>query len=144
MNRNLLIKLTLAGVGICLLVIVGSFFTDPPKKTEPDPAQLFNPSGNFTLTGTSGEPFQLQDLRGNIVLLFFGYTSCPDACPSTLAKLQRAFNLLSKEEVEQVRTVFISVDPERDNPKLLKEYVEYFGVNAIGLTGTKAEIDNVV
>jgi len=143
-KRNLLIKLTLGGIGICLLVIVGSFFTDPPKKTEPDPAQLFNPSGNFTLTGTSGEPFQLQDLRGNIVLLFFGYTSCPDACPSTLAKLQRAFNLLSKEQIEHVQTIFISVDPERDNPKLLKEYVEYFGVNAIGLTGTKAEIDNVV
>ena len=144
MKRNLLIKLTLAGIGICLLVIVGSFFTDPPKMTEPDPAQLFNPGGNFTLTGTSGEPFQLQDLRGKIVLLFFGYTSCPDACPSTLAKLQRAFNLLSKEQIEDVRTVFISVDPERDNPKLLKEYVDYFGVNAIGLTGAKAEIDKVV
>lgn len=144
MKRNLLIKLTLAGIGICLLVIVGSFFTDPPKMTEPDPAQLFNPGGNFSLTGTNGEAFQLQDLRGNIVLLFFGYTSCPDACPSTLAKLQRAFNLLSKEEVEQVRTVFISVDPERDNPELLKEYVDYFGVNAIGLTGTKADIDKVV
>ncbi len=144
MKRNLLIKLTLAGIGICLLVIVVSFFTDPPKMTEPDPAQLFNPGGNFSLTGTNGEAFQLQDLRGNIVLLFFGYTSCPDACPSTLAKLQRAFNLLSKEEVEQVRTVFISVDPERDNPELLKEYVDYFGVNAIGLTGTKADIDKVV
>ena len=111
---------------------------------EPDPTHLLNPSGNFSLTGTSGQPFQLQDLRGNIVLLFFGYTSCPDACPSTLAKLQRAFNLLSKKQIEQVQTVFISVDPDRDNPKLLKEYVEYFGVNAIGLTGTKEEIDNVV
>jgi protein SCO1/2 len=143
-KRDLLIKLTLAGIGICLLVIVGSFFTDPPKTTEPDPAKFFNPSGNFTLTGTSGEPFQLQDLRGNIVLVFFGYTSCPDACPSTLAKLQRAFKLLSKEQIGHVRTVFVSVDPERDNPKLLREYVEYFGVNAIGLTGTKVEIDNVV
>lgn len=144
MKSNLLLKLTLAGIGLCLLVIVGSFFADPPKVTEPDPAQFFNPSGNFTLTGTSSEPFQLKDLRGKIVLLFFGYTSCPDACPTTLAKLQRAFNLLSKEQIEQVRTVFISVDPERDNPKLLKEYVEYFGVNAIGLTGTKMEIDKVV
>ena len=124
---------------LCLLVIVGSFFTDPPKMTEPDPAQMFNPSGNFTLTGTSGEPFQLQDLRGKIVLLFFGYTSCPDACPSTLAKLQRAFNLLSEEQIEQLRTVFVSVDPKRDNPKVLNEYVEYFGVNAIGLTGTNGK-----
>ena len=47
-KRTLLIKLALAGIGICLLVIVGSFFTDPPKMTEPDPAQMFNPSGNFT------------------------------------------------------------------------------------------------
>ena len=144
MKRNLLIKLSLAGIVICLVVIVASFFAGPPKMTEPDPAKRFNPSGNLTLTGTSGEPFQLESLRGNIVLLFFGYTSCPDACPTTLAKLQRAFNLLSKEQVEHVRTVFISVDPERDNLKLLKEYVEYFGVNAIGLTGTKAEIDKVV
>jgi len=143
-KRNLLIKLTLVGIGICLLVVVVSFFTDPPKMTEPDPAELFNPSANFTLTGTGGEPFQLQDLRGKIVLLFFGYTSCPDACPNTLAKLQRTFNRLSKEQIERVRTVFISVDPERDNPKVLKEYIEYFGVNAIGLTGTKEEIDKVV
>jgi protein SCO1/2 len=143
-KRNLLIKLTLVGISICLLVILASFFTDPPKITEPDPAQLFNPGGNFNLTEASGRPFQLKDLRGNIVLLFFGYTSCPDACPSTLAKLQRAFSLLNKEQIEQVRTVFVSVDPERDKPKLLKEYVEYFGINAIGLTGTKREIDEVV
>jgi protein SCO1/2 len=140
----LLIKLTLAGIVLCVLVVVASFFADPPKTVDPDPAEVFNPSGNFTLTRTSGESFQLKDLRGKIVLLFFGYTSCPDACPNTLAKLQRAFNLLSKEQIKQVRTVFVSVDPERDNPKLLKEYVEYFGVNAIGLTGTKAEIDKVV
>ena len=144
MNRNLLIKLTLAGIGLCLLVIVGSFFTGPPEIVPPEPEQLYNPGGNFTLTGTSGKPFHLQDLRGKIVLLFFGYTSCPDACPSTLAKLQRAFNLLPKEQVEQVRTVFVSVDPKRDTPKLLQEYVNYFGINAIGLTGTKAEIDKVV
>lgn len=144
MQRELLIKLTVAGISVCLLIIVASFFIDPPKMSQPDPAQLYNPGGNFTLTGTSGEPFQLQQLRGNIVLLFFGYTSCPDACPSTLAKLQRALNLLSKEQMEQVRTVFVSVDPERDSPKLLKEYVEYFGVNAVGLTGSKAEIDKVV
>ena len=143
-NRNLLIKLTLAGIGLCALVIAGSFFTGPPESKPPEPEQLYNPGGDFTLTGTTGKPFHLQDLRGKIVLLFFGYTSCPDACPSTLARLQRAFNLLTREQVEQVRTVFVSVDPERDNPELLKEYLDYFGVNAIGLTGTKAAIDSVV
>ena len=98
----------------------------------------------FELTDHHGQPFNNDSIQGKWHLLFFGYTSCPDACPTTLAKLQRAFNLLSKEQIEQVRTVFISVDPERDNPKKLKEYVEYFGVNAIGLSGTKTEIDNVV
>jgi protein SCO1/2 len=144
LSKKLLIKLTLAGIGLCFLVIGGSFFIDPLKIAPKDPSQRYNPSGNFTLTGTNGNPFQLQDLRGKIVLLFFGYTSCPDACPMTLAKLQRAFNMLDPGQIEQVRTLFISVDPERDNPELLKDYVDYFGVNAIGLTGTKAEIDKVV
>jgi protein SCO1/2 len=143
-NRNLLIKLTLAGIGLCLLLIVGSFFADPPRIAPTVPEQLYNPNGNFTLTGDTGNPFHLMALRGEIVLLFFGYTSCPDACPGTLAKIHRALNLLTTEESKQVRTVFISVDPERDNPKLLKEYVDHFGVNAIGLTGTKPEIDKVV
>lgn len=144
MNRNLLIKLTLAGIAVCLLLIVGTFFTDPPQVAPVAPEKQYNPGGNFTLTGTTGKPFQLMDLRGKIVLLFFGYTSCPDACPTTLAKLQRALSPLTQEEKEQVRTVFISVDPDRDNPQLLQDYVEYFGVNAIGLTGTKTEIDKVV
>lgn len=144
MNRNLLIKITLAGIGLCLLLIVGSFFTGPPRNTPGKLWQRYNPSGNFTLTEATGKPFHLEDLRGKVVLLFFGYTSCPDACPSTLAKLQRAFRMLTKEQIAQVRTVFISVDPKRDTPKLLKDYVDYFGVNAIGLTGSKADIDKVV
>lgn len=126
-----------------MLGILASFFMDPAKITS-NPSAQYNPKGNFTLTGTSGPTFELQELRGKIVLLFFGYTSCPDACPTTLAKLQRAFNMLTAEQIEQVRTLFISVDPQRDTPRVLKDYVEYFGVNAIGLTGTKAEIDKVV
>ena len=143
-NRNLLIKLTLAGIGLCLLLIVGSFFADPPQFEPAKPEKQYNPGGTFTLTGTTGKPFHLQDLRGEIVLLFFGYTSCPDVCPGTLSTVHRALKLLDTEEREQVRTLFISVDPKRDSPQLLKEYVDYFGVNAIGLTGTKAEIDKVV
>ena len=130
-------------MGLCLLLIVGSFFADPPQIAPTEPEKQYNPSGNFTLTGDAGKPFHLMDLRGRIVLLFFGYTSCPDVCPGTLAKIQRALNLLVTEEIKQVRTVFVSVDPERDKPKLLKDYVDYFGVNAVGLTGTKAEIDKV-
>ena len=134
----------MAGIGLCLLVIVGSFIADPPRFEAAKPEKQYNPGGTFTLTGTTDKPFHLQDLRGKIVLLFFGYTSCPDVCSGTLATIHRALKLLEPEEREQVRTLFVSVDPKRDSPQLLKEYVDYFGVNAIGLTGTKAEIGQVV
>jgi len=98
--------------------------------------------GDFALTDQHGNPFRLSQLRGRAVLLFFGYTHCPDFCPLTLSKLTRVFELLG-ERREQVRTVFVSVDPERDSPANLEEYLEYFAVDAIGLTGSQARIDSV-
>jgi len=100
-------------------------------------------STNFALTDQDGKPFQLSQLRGKAVLLFFGYTSCPDACPTTLAKLTRVYKLLGRD-AENVVTIFVSVDPERDTPSVLKKYLEYFRLNSRGLTGTKDEIDVVV
>lgn len=122
---------------------MASFLVDLPKFIPTGTEQAINPSGDFSLTEDNSRIFHLRDLRGEVVLLFFGYTSCPDACPGTLAKIHRALTLLGPEK-NQVRTVFISVDPERDTPDRLREYLDYFGVNAVGLTGTKAEIDTVV
>jgi protein SCO1/2 len=98
---------------------------------------------NFTLTNQDGRAFQLSDLRGRVVLLFFGYTSCPDACPTTLSKLAKVYKLLGPER-DRVVTLFVSVDPGRDTPRVLKDYLKYFRVNSVGLTGTKEEIDRVV
>jgi cytochrome oxidase Cu insertion factor (SCO1/SenC/PrrC family) len=98
---------------------------------------------NFTLTDQDGRPFQLSGLRGRVVLLFFGYTSCPDACPTTLSKLSKVYKLLGADR-DRVVTLFVSVDPGRDTPRVLKDYLKYFRVNAVGLTGTKEEIDRVV
>jgi len=98
---------------------------------------------NFTLTDQDGRPFQLNSLRGRVVLLFFGYTSCPDACPTTLSKLAKVYKLLGPQR-DRVVTLFVSVDPGRDTPRVLKDYLKYFRVNSIGLTGTKEEIDRVV
>jgi cytochrome oxidase Cu insertion factor (SCO1/SenC/PrrC family) len=103
----------------------------------------YNPAGNFTLTDQDGQPFQLARLRGKVALLFFGYTSCPDACPTTLSKLSRVYKMLDPE-ADRVITLFVSVDPGRDTPSVLKEYLKYFRVNSVGLTGTKEEIDSVV
>lgn len=98
--------------------------------------------GDFALTDQDGRPFQQAQLRGRAVLLFFGYTHCPDFCPLTLSKLTRVFELLG-ERRERVRAVFVSVDPERDSPEKLKEYLEYFAVGVIGLTGSQARVDSV-
>jgi protein SCO1/2 len=104
---------------------------------------LINPQRDFTLHDQDGKTFHLKDHRGEMVLLFFGYTSCPDVCPTTLSKLARVYKLLGPIR-QNVLTVFVTIDPARDTPLKLKEYLQYFNINALGLTGTKQEIDRVV
>jgi protein SCO1/2 len=102
-----------------------------------------NPANDFALTDQNDKPFHLSQLRGKVVFLFFGYTHCPDACPTTMAKLSQVYKLLERN-AGQVVTVFVSVDPGRDTTSVLKSYLAYFHMNSVGLTGTKAEIDMVV
>lgn len=98
--------------------------------------------GDFTLTDHNGESFQLEQLRGRVVLMFFGYTYCPDICPTELANLSAVLNALQDAE-NRVQGVFVTVDPERDTPQLLKSYVGYFNRHLIGLTGSPDQIDSV-
>lgn len=79
-------------------------------------------------------PVTISQLHGKIVLLFFGFTSCPDVCPMTLSTVSRALSRLSAEELNQVATLFISVDPQKDTPELLNKYTGYFHENIIGVT----------
>jgi len=95
---------------------------------------------NFTLTASTGERMGLQDLRGKTVLLFFGYTFCPDVCPTTIADLTQAMTILGPKKAAQVQVVFVSVDPERDTPERLKEYLSYFNPTFLGMTGTPDEL----
>lgn len=99
--------------------------------------------GEFTLTNQDGQPFSLSSLRGKVVLIFFGYTMCPDACPTTLSKLSSAYSKLSDEERSRVKAVYITIDPERDTPAVMKEHLTYFGVDAVGLTGSVEETTKV-
>jgi len=98
--------------------------------------------GNFTLTGADGKPVSLVDLNDRVVLLFFGYTSCPDVCPTAMLTLKTARGMLG-EKASRVQIVFITVDPERDTPEKVKSYVAHFDATAIGLTGTPQEIAEV-
>lgn len=98
--------------------------------------------GDFTLTDHNGQEFSLAQLRGKVVLLFFGYTSCPDVCPKELADLAMVFSRLG-DEADKAQGLFVTVDPERDTQEVLKEYVSYFSSNIIGLSGAAEEIDIV-
>ena len=99
---------------------------------------------DFTLEGADGN-VSLSDFRGKkAVAVYFGYSSCPDICPTTFGNLTAALNRLTPEQASQMQVIFISVDPGRDTPKALKAYVQYFHPSYIGLTGTKQQIDDVV
>ena len=92
--------------------------------------------GEFTLDSSQDRPLSLSEFSGKVVLLFFGYVSCPDICPTTMVRVQQAVRKLDEDEAAQVQVLFISVDPERDTPEQLKHYVSYFHPNFIGLTGS--------
>ena len=97
------------------------------------------PGGDFTLRSAAG-PVSLKDHRGKLVFLYFGYTKCPDVCPTSLAFLAQALNQFSDQELRQIQPIFVSVDPKRDTPQLLKEYAEYFHPGFLGVTGTEQEV----
>ena len=97
---------------------------------------------DFTLDSPEGA-LSLKDLRGNVVLIFFGFTSCPDVCPISLATISHAFSYLTDDELKRSRSLFISLDPERDTMERLKKYTGYFHPNIIGVTGTMEELVRV-
>jgi protein SCO1 len=98
---------------------------------------------DFTLVDHDGRPFQSAALKGKPALLFFGYTHCPDACPTMLSRVARAYRRAGAG-ARDIPTLFVSVDP-RDTPPVLKQYLSYFqAVPAKGLTGSKQQIDAVV
>ncbi len=99
--------------------------------------------GDVMLTDQDGRPFSLSSLKGKAVLVFFGYTMCPDACPTTLSKLSSAYARLTDEERARVKAVYITIDPERDTPKVMKAHLTYFGLDAVGLTGSVEETTKV-
>ena len=95
--------------------------------------------GNFTLQSSRNHLASLEDYHGQVVVMFFGYTACPDTCSITMAVLKQVIEKLGKR-MDQVQPLFITVDPKRDTPEQMKTYLSFFHPNFIGLTGTKEEI----
>jgi protein SCO1 len=97
---------------------------------------------DFTLSDVGGARRTLADYRGKVVVLFFGYTHCPDVCPTTMARLAQARRLLGSD-ADRVQVVFVTLDPERDTPQLLARYVPAFDPTFVGLTGSSPQIEAV-
>ncbi|WP_313515673.1 SCO family protein [Pseudomonas sp.] len=97
----------------------------------------------LSLTDQDGKPLAVDELKGRWSLLFFGYTFCPDICPTTLAQMREVKGLLPAEARERLRVVLVSVDPNRDTPQQLKQYLGYFDPSFIGLTGDVQSIQTL-
>ncbi|MBC7844816.1 MAG: SCO family protein [Gemmatimonadaceae bacterium] len=104
-----------------------------------DPAE---PAPALTLFDSTGTPFELTAQRGKVVLVFFGYTHCPDVCPTTLVDWRHVADSLGAKAAD-VRFVFVSVDPERDTPASVQRYAARFSPTFVGLTGATAAIDSL-
>lgn len=99
--------------------------------------------GHFDLVDTHNKPVTEKDFAGQYMLVFFGFTSCPDECPTLLTTIQNTFAELG-DTAKQITPIFITVDPEYDTPKVMAAYVAHFGPRIVGLTGSAAQIKQAV
>ena len=97
--------------------------------------------GDFALTDASGKTITEQDFHGRYMLVYFGYTHCPDICPTSLLLMQNALSHVGAL-AQKVQPIFITVDPARDTPKVTGEYASHFGKQVLGLSGTDAQIQS--
>ncbi|HVI53238.1 MAG TPA: SCO family protein [Candidatus Sulfotelmatobacter sp.] len=108
------------------------------------PAPAATVGGPFTLVDGNGKSVSDTDFRGKLMLIYFGYTFCPDICPTTLGTVARAFEQLDADQRKQIQPIFITVDPERDTADQMGQYVGNFMPDLIGLTGSPDQIQKVM
>lgn len=132
-----------AFVALLAIAITFALLQPAPPAGPTRAAQFEGLGGDFTLTSHEGEPVGLADFRGKVVLIYFGYSYCPDVCPIHLSLLTAALDQLPERARDQVQPLFVSIDPERDTPEALAGYARHFTPNLIGLTGSNDEIADV-
>jgi protein SCO1/2 len=140
--RNMLVALVLSLLAIVVLMVLVYYAEDKhhvDRRQQPSVAI----GGSFTLTNHRGEPTTNADLRGKLKLIYFGFSYCPDICPTDLYDITLALNRLSPNQAAKVQPVFITIDPERDTPEVLADYLTLFHPSFLGLTGTPEQIADV-
>lgn len=135
-------------LGVLLAVVLGMsaawLFTSllAGDKSGSEAALPLPVGGDFSLQSVNGTA-SLADFRGKVVILYFGYTACPDICPTSMATLKGAMAQLTAAELQQVQGLFVSVDPERDTLAYIQRYVGYFHPSLLGLTGTQPQLQEI-
>jgi len=124
-------------ISLILATILGLYFFLPYKQKQNEIAQY-----SFTMDSINGK-VSLSDYDGKYKLIYFGYMYCPDICPTSLSVLASALKMLPKEQADKFQVIFISVDPDRDKLKELKEYANYFYKGAIGITSNKKYLKTI-
>ena len=140
--RNYLIAAITAGAAIIAGVI--ALLVLPSRGPAPEPQNVESNlpvpiGGAFTLTRADGTPARDEDFRGRYMLVFFGFTHCPDICPTTLDKIGRTLSALG-DGAAKIAPIFISVDPARDTPEIVGDYVAFFDKRIVGLTGSAEQV----
>ena len=135
----------LAGIGLCLGALIAGVTALSSKKNDNTPAimNIAGVGGPWKLTDQNGKTRTDKDFVGKYKLIYFGFTSCPAICPTELQKTAQAYQELSDSQKEQIQMIFVTVDPEKDTTKVLKNYVSLFDKSMIGLTGTMEQIEAI-
>lgn len=131
---------TLIAIGLLMLALItiSTLYLKPNNGLQP--VEL---GGEFQGKSIDGD-VSLSDFRGKLVLLYFGYTSCPDICPTSLTSMKFAFNELTGDQVAQIQPIFYSVDPDRDSLEQLQVYSNFFSPLILGMTGSRDQIDRAI
>ena len=144
MNRRLVLPLVVFFAG-ALALAAAAFLTFSPARQGSSGSGVASVGGPFTLTTQEGKPLSDTDLRGMPFLVFFGFTRCPDVCPTKLFEISEVLRAAGDNaKAKQLKALFITVDPERDTPESMKSYLGSFDPRIVGLSGDRAAIDAVI
>ena len=130
--------LPMLGIALGLLLVLGGFVAQRAVTAQPSASGI---GGPFTLIDQDGKTVTAADFKGKPTLVFFGYTHCPDICPTTLDSLSQTLKALGPDG--QAAALFITLDPSRDTPVVMKDYLSSFDPRIVGLTGAQAAVDDV-
>lgn len=124
-----------------LLIIGGKFYLELQEQSDHSPYGTLG--GDFTLSGVNSQNVSLSDFKGRVVVIYLGFTHCPDICPTSLSTLANAFRNLPEDVQKEIQPLFISFDYLRDTAEISDEYIKYYLDQGIGLSGNKEQIESI-